>query len=1368
MPTPDAIAAHRNWWRQTRAPRISSQAWIPVVIRHGKGESVGDMAYAARLHAPLDVAANAFAHVAKGDVESGGDRWITVHPNGADQPGHPVRIKNNPDGTATIVGGVGGKLNGYRLSLVRSEEDYRQEIASRSKQEREQMRAEKQALIEAHGIEEYKRQQESLKQEKEQKKARKLEAAEHLARTVLTAQGVDADAILSVPDAVLAQAKNPEHAARIKEAHLLGVAKHARAVAQDVRKRVVSALEAQQPVEGVGFDDIVREALAGKTPGYVVNADRIAVERGIVPSADAIAKMRDASYLLRADGDESLAAERQANVARLQAGAAQARNAIKLALERSAEHGSGPNALAGIDSKPVGVENAGAILSAAAAFQQATRKKPSPGTRSVAPMSFDPMSDGDSIAAESVMDELRTRAVSKLVDMSNAHEAAGNSLYAHISESRYSALASIASEMLPGSGIDPALVDFLGSDGSAKLIATAMSRTRPESELQAYRDLLVKQHLSEQVGISEKAISDAQVLLDRAGSPINVDANSPQSVIGAFAGIGEKQQLESDARQRLGEARGKLEAVASAIKACDETLAQGVTPIRVIIPGAYDQIATMAAVVMPDLKLGLDYDIVSPASGKMAVTISEQGVVKLLGTSALVPSDDVAQRLQVVRDSAHISGQLPMGLRREIESGGPLHGAATVEYGHMNDTDRAVIQQYWAQQQGIDVTSMSDPFGVLTPAEDAVWRKYQAALGQNAEARMLQSELLGRFDSFANLDMDDDRQVVRFGHAYADVLGLDVVNGENGETVAVPAIDARKTMSRKARFLRSRIVKLGRRIWASANGAESFDPADVKPVSKAWSQFVQQSNGDMNAVTAVQREMTGDTSVMASAGKPLRLTDGQERMVSMIMGNRRMAAGLGAGAGKTLVMMGSFAHLKNTGMANRALIAVPSAVVGQFESEWNKFVDPRFGITMHAASGNQTETGHAMSGGADFVVMTHEGLRQRLLSACADEMGTTPEKAASDLLKMHSSAVDTVLHAAMHKNNWNFDYFAYDEGHKTLGRAGKEDSLLSTLLDSAARLKTPDEKLPYYVFATADPAKNDVSELHSLLGKIDPVRFAPHTRDAFVRSYGRNTQDCAVALRNVMSPYLYTQPVEVPVKQTREDVIVPLTDKEREAHDEIQGAYNTARLGRALGKPVEAAEQRLGATNPKALALSRDNAIARELLWSRDSSKAAWVKDHLSRNKGRGTVIFARNRASVDALRDVLTQDGHKVETLTGSDSGMSKRKKREAFQNEQHDILICTDAAEAGMNLQRGNLLINFDVPMTAKTLEQRIARQVRMGQTKDVDVYNLVSDCEWDKRNLARLKGKGALREIITSPFELSDDTGKAEAEIRSEAGV
>jgi len=1368
MPNPSAINAHRQWWRQNRPARVAREEFVPIIIRHGKDDEIGSLAYAARIHGPQDQIARAFASAGTVEKAISDGRWITLHPNGKDEAGHPVLIKDNPDGTATIVGGIGGKLNGFRMSLVRSEDDYKAEIASRGKEERARLKAEKEAIIAAQGAEEYNRHQEELAFDKEQRKAKKLEAAEHLARTVLTAQGINADSVLEVPDEVMAAAKSPKQAERIKEAHVLGVAKHARQVAQEVRQRVVTALEAQQPVEGVAFADIVREALSGKTPGYAVNPERIAVSRGIAPSPESIGDIREQSFLLRADNDEALAAQRMASVAKLQAGAASARAAIKDALEASAVHGAGPHALGGMNAKPVDVENAGAILAAANAYREASRSKPPAGMRSVAPVTFHPDHEGEDIPVQSLMDELRTRAVSKLVDISNKEEAAGNSLYSHISSGRYAELAGITGQLLPGATVDPALVDFLGSEGASHLVALAALETVGQEGLAKYRDGLVQSHLDRQVAQCDKAVDDASVLMNRAGAPLSFDADNAQSMIATWGAIAERNQLLSTAREHLGKARGRLEATASAIKAIDGVLINPDRGLSVTVPGSYKQVATMAAVMLPGLELGRDYTLVSPESNLMALDITADGVRKLASSSGLSISDDVAKRLEVVRQSANTSGKLPLGLRREIDAKGPVHGAATTEYGELSDKEHAMIRSYWCESQGIEAAQECDPFGVLKPDQEPVWRRYQDAVNNGNEVEMMQSDLAGRFDALSKLDLDDNKAVIGFGSRMADILGLDVVADANGNPISIPQLDARKTEYNKARFMRPRIIKFMRTFWAATQGADYFDPANIKPVSKAWASFVQRSGGDMAAVASVQDQMKQDPDVMVMQGKPLRLTDGQERMIGMIIGNRRMAAGLGAGAGKTLVMMGSFAQLRNDGQAQRALIAVPSAVVGQFESEWNKFVDPQYGMTMHAATGNAAKTSEAMGGAADFVVMTHEGLRKRLLDACADEMGTTSDRAGDALLNMPPAEVDQVLHKAMHRNNWDFDYVAYDEGHKTLGRAGKEESLLSTLLDSAARLRTQDGKLPYYVFATADPAKNDVSELHSLLGKIDPERFTPENRDQFVRSYGRNTEDCAVALRNMMSPYIYTQPAEVPVKQTRDDVIVPLTEEERQTHDSIQQAYQAARLGRAMGTPNVEAEKILGATNPKALALSRDNAISRALLWSPSSSKANWVRKKLQQEQGRGTVIFARNRASVEALKKILESDGHRVDTLTGADSGVGKRKKREAFQNEEHDILICTDAAEAGMNLQRGNLMINFDVPMTAKTLEQRIARQVRMGQQRDVDVFNLVSDCHWDRRNLQRLKGKGTLREIITSPFELSDDTGRVEERVRTEAGV
>lgn len=59
--------------------------------------------------------------VAKAKVapNTGVEHWITVHPNGADEPGQPVLVRNNADGTMSVIGGAGGHLNYLRLDPSR-------------------------------------------------------------------------------------------------------------------------------------------------------------------------------------------------------------------------------------------------------------------------------------------------------------------------------------------------------------------------------------------------------------------------------------------------------------------------------------------------------------------------------------------------------------------------------------------------------------------------------------------------------------------------------------------------------------------------------------------------------------------------------------------------------------------------------------------------------------------------------------------------------------------------------------------------------------------------------------------------------------------------------------------------------------------------------------------------------------------------------------------------------------------------------------------------------------------------------------------------------------------------------------------------
>lgn len=65
-----------------------------------------------------------------------GQRWITVHPNGADEKGVPVLISPNPDGTHSIVAGAGGKLSHLKLHGIKSPEEYEKQAKDKAEEKK--------------------------------------------------------------------------------------------------------------------------------------------------------------------------------------------------------------------------------------------------------------------------------------------------------------------------------------------------------------------------------------------------------------------------------------------------------------------------------------------------------------------------------------------------------------------------------------------------------------------------------------------------------------------------------------------------------------------------------------------------------------------------------------------------------------------------------------------------------------------------------------------------------------------------------------------------------------------------------------------------------------------------------------------------------------------------------------------------------------------------------------------------------------------------------------------------------------------------------------------------------------------------------
>ena len=109
-------------------------------------------------------------------------------------------------------------------------------------------------------------------------------------------------------------------------------------------------------------------------------------------------------------------------------------------------------------------------------------------------------------------------------------------------------------------------------------------------------------------------------------------------------------------------------------------------------------------------------------------------------------------------------------------------------------------------------------------------------------------------------------------------------------------------------------------------------------------------------------------------------------------------------------------------------------------------------------------------------------------------------------------------------------------------------------------------------------------------------------------------------------------------------------------------------------------------------------------------------------------VVFTEHRDTLSYLHDRIT-------TLLGRESsvvlihgGMGREdrlKAEEAFRHDpQVQVLLATDAAGEGINLQRAHLMVNYDLPWNPNRLEQRFGRIHRIGQTEVCHLWNLVAD--------------------------------------------
>jgi SNF2 family DNA or RNA helicase len=109
-------------------------------------------------------------------------------------------------------------------------------------------------------------------------------------------------------------------------------------------------------------------------------------------------------------------------------------------------------------------------------------------------------------------------------------------------------------------------------------------------------------------------------------------------------------------------------------------------------------------------------------------------------------------------------------------------------------------------------------------------------------------------------------------------------------------------------------------------------------------------------------------------------------------------------------------------------------------------------------------------------------------------------------------------------------------------------------------------------------------------------------------------------------------------------------------------------------------------------------------------------------------VIFTEHRDTLSYLQDRISRvlgSADAVQVIHGSIGREDRMKAQEAFKHDPSvRVLVATDAAGEGINLQRAHLMVNYDLPWNPNRIEQRFGRIHRIGQTEPCHLWNLVAD--------------------------------------------
>lgn len=309
----------------------------------------------------------------------------------------------------------------------------------------------------------------------------------------------------------------------------------------------------------------------------------------------------------------------------------------------------------------------------------------------------------------------------------------------------------------------------------------------------------------------------------------------------------------------------------------------------------------------------------------------------------------------------------------------------------------------------------------------------------------------------------------------------------------------------------------------------------------------------------------------------------------------------------------------------------------------------------------------------------------------------------------------------------------------------------------------------YFLMLTATPVQNDLKELYNLITLLKPGQLGTYSafKQRFVvdKRTPRDTKALRLLLGEVMIRNRRGAGTIQFTKRIVHSVPVELTTAERKlylsVHSFIRSQMQKLLAERRTILPyIILLREVCSSSWAAALTLKKLNekihpnvdtelmALLEQAVNIETSAKVQRLLELLSSLEGKA-IVFTEYRGTQAFIKKHLEATGFGVVTFDGSLSASRKEFTKFLFRR-YGDVLVSTESGGEGINLQYCNNVINFDLPWNPMRLEQRIGRVHRLGQTKDVYVFNFATQGTIEEHLLRLLHEKINMFEMVVGELD------------------